>query len=183
MPLLLDSKGYWYKNTLMRNLLLVLTALTFFFECSSKQESKTIYLVRHAEKQLVGDDPQLSVAGTVRAKKLAHILADQEIKHVFSTDFIRTRATAQPLVEAQPGLSIEIYDVKKHDELVKELRQRKGNALVVGHSNTVHHVVNYFVESGDKFPELQDIEYDFIFVVTLEKDGSSRVQKKIYKEF
>jgi broad specificity phosphatase PhoE len=167
----------------MRNSLFLFLAFFFFFSCSPKQEPKTIYLVRHAEKQLVGDDPQLSVAGAVRAKKLAQILADQEIKHVFSTDFIRTRATALPLVEAQPGLSIEIYDVKKHDELVKELRQRKGNALVVGHSNTIHHLANYFAQEGEKYPELQDIEYDFIFVLSLEKDGSSKVVRKVYKEF
>lgn len=167
----------------MKNLLFVFVALIFFFSCSPKQEPKTIYLVRHAEKQLVGDDPQLSVAGTVRAKKLAQILADQKIQHIFSTDFIRTKATAQPLIEAQSGLSIEIYDVKKHDDLVKELRQRKGNALVIGHSNTIHHVANYFVQEGDKFPELEDIEYDFIFVVTLEKDGSSKVERRVYKDF
>ncbi|MGY6743815.1 MAG: phosphoglycerate mutase family protein [Cecembia sp.] len=163
--------------------IMALFLIVFFQFCSPKQEPKTIYLVRHAEKQLVGDDPELSVAGSARARKLAQILADQEIEHVFSTDFIRTKATAQPLVDAQPGLSIEPYDVKKHDDLVKELRNRKGNALVVGHSNTIHHVANYFVESGDKFPELEDIEYDFIFVVTLEKDGRSRVERKVYKDF
>jgi len=167
----------------MKNLLFVFVAFIFFFSCSPKQEPKTIYLVRHAEKQLVGDDPQLSVVGTVRAKKLAQILANQEIQHVFSTNFIRTKATAQPLIDAQQGLSIELYDVKDHDALVKELRQRKGNALVVGHSNTIHHVANYFVQEGEKYPELQDIEYDFIFVVTLEKDGSSKVERKIYKDF
>lgn len=167
----------------MKNLLFVFVAFIFLFSCSPKQEPKTIYLVRHAEKQLVGDDPQLSVVGTVRAKKLAQILANQEIQHVFSTNFIRTKATAQPLIDAQQGLSIELYDVKDHDALVKELRQRKGNALVVGHSNTIHHVANYFVQEGEKYPELQDIEYDFIFVVTLEKDGSSKVERKIYKDF
>ncbi|WP_291782625.1 phosphoglycerate mutase family protein [Cecembia sp.] len=167
----------------MKNLFLVFVALTFFFSCSPKQEPKTVYLVRHAEKQLLGDDPELSVAGSARARKLAQILADQQIEHVFSTDFVRTKATAQPLVDAQSGLSIELYDVKKQDDLVKELRQRKGNALVVGHSNTIHHVANYFVESGDKFPELEDIEYNYIFVLTLEKDGSSRVERKVFRDF
>jgi len=167
----------------MRNIIMVFAALLFFFSCSPKQEPKTIYLVRHAVKQLVGDDPELSLAGTMRAKKLAQILADQKIQHIFSTDFIRSKATAQPLVEVQRSLSIEIYDVKKHDELVKELRQRKGNALVVGHSNTIPHIANYFVLEGDKFPELDDIEYNFIFVVTLEKDGSSKVERKVYKDF
>ncbi|MFD2200270.1 phosphoglycerate mutase family protein [Shivajiella indica] len=164
----------------------VLFALFIAFSidsCSQKQEPKTIYLVRHAEKVLVGDDPELSVAGTARAKKLAQILADKNIDHAYSTNTIRTIATIQPLMDAQTGLSVEIYDVKNHDELVKDLRTRKGNAVVVGHSNTIHHVVNYFVQQGEKFPELQDIEYDFIFVVTLEKDGSSKVERKVFKDF
>lgn len=167
----------------IQKILIALFVIVSIHSCSQKQESKTIYLVRHAEKLLVGDDPELSVAGNARARKLAQILADQDIAHVFSTDFIRTKATVQPLVDAQSGLSIEIYDVKKHDDLVKELRQRKGNAVVVGHSNTIHHVANYFVQEGEKFPELQDIEYDFIFVVTLEKDGSSKVERRVYKDF
>jgi broad specificity phosphatase PhoE len=171
------------KNETMRNLVLVFAALTFFFSCSQKQEAKTIFLVRHAEKQLVGDDPELSVAGTARAKKLGQILADKNIVNIYSTNTIRTKATVQPLVDAQNGLKIEIYDAKKHDELVKNLRSRKGNAVVVGHSNTIHHVANYFVGNGEKFPELEDVEYDFIFVVTMEKDGSSKVERKLYKEF
>jgi len=151
--------------------------------CSHKQEPKTIYLVRHAEKQLVGDDPELSVAGTARAKKLGQILAEKNISKVYSTNTIRTKATVQPLVDTQNGLTIEIYDAKKHDELVKDLMSGIGNAIVVGHSNTIHHVANYFVGNDEKFPELEDIEYDFIFVVTLEKDGSSKVERKLYKEF
>ncbi len=167
----------------MKNLILLFVALAFFFSCSPKQEPKTIYVVRHAEKQLVGDDPELSVAGSARAKKLGQILADRDIDHVFSTDFIRTKATVQPLVDTQADLSIELYDVKKHDDLVKELRFRKGNAVVVGHSNTIHHLANYFVKDGIKYPELEDVEYDFIFVISLIKDGISKVERKVYKDF
>jgi broad specificity phosphatase PhoE len=151
--------------------------------CSQTQEAKTIFLVRHAEKQLVGDDPELSVAGNARAKKLGQILADKNIANVYSTNTIRTISTVQPLVDAKNGLKIEIYDAKNHNELVKNLRSRKGNAVVVGHSNTIHHVANYFVGNREKFPELEDVEYDFIFIVTLEKDGSSKVERKLYKEY
>jgi broad specificity phosphatase PhoE len=171
------------KNKFMKNLILFFLAFTLLFSCSQKQEPKTIYIVRHAEKQLVGDDPELSVAGTARAKKLGQILADKNISKVYSTNTIRTKATVQPLVDNQNGLTIEIYDAKKQDELVKDLRSGIGNAIVVGHSNTIHHVANYFVGNGEKFPELEDVEYDFIFVVKLEKDGSARVERKLYKEF
>jgi broad specificity phosphatase PhoE len=162
----------------------IFTLLIFSFlllACSPKQEPKTVYIVRHAEKILEGDDPGLSVAGTARSQKLAQILAEKEVKHIFSTNTIRTKTTAQPLAEAK-GLIIETYDAKNHDDLVKELRQRTGNILVVGHSNTVNHLANYFVGSAEKYPELQDIEYDFIFEVELKEEGSS-VQRKVFKDY
>jgi broad specificity phosphatase PhoE len=166
---------------LQRFIFLLLTCLVLF-ACGSGQEAKTIYLVRHAEKMLDRDDPLLSVAGTVRSKKLAQILEDKGIVHIFSTNTIRTKATAQPLADSK-GLQIELYDPKNHDELVGKLRKLKGNILVVGHSNTIHHLVNYFVGSGEQYQELQDLEYDFIFVVQLKEDGSSSGERKIYKEF
>jgi broad specificity phosphatase PhoE len=166
----------------MKSFLFLIPFFLILAACSPNQEPKTIFLVRHAEKQLVGDDPELSVAGTARSKKLTQILEEKEIKYIFSTNTIRTRATAQPLANGK-GLTIEIYDAKNHDDLVKELRTRAGNILVVGHSNTINHVANYFVGTGEKYPELQDIEYNFIFEVELKEDGSSEVVRKIYRDY
>jgi broad specificity phosphatase PhoE len=150
--------------------------------CSPQQEPKTVYMVRHAEKILEGDDPLLSVAGTVRSKKLAQILADKGISHIFSTNTIRTKATAQPLADAI-NVQIEIYDAKNHDDLVKEIKGRKGNILIIGHSNTIHHLANYFIGTAEKYPELQDIEYDFIFEAILNADGSAVVERNMYKNY
>lgn len=165
----------------MKSLFTLLIVSLLFLSCSPKQEPKTIFLVRHAEKQLVGDDPELGVAGTARSKKLAQILEGKDVQHIFSTNTIRTKATAQPLAEAK-ALTIEIYDAKNHDDLVKELRGRTGNILVVGHSNTINHLANYFVGSGEKYPELKDTEYNFIFEVELKEDGSS-VKRKVFKDY
>ena len=166
----------------MRKLILLSFLILALAACQPKRQPKTIFLVRHAEKQLIGDDPELSVAGTVRAKKLAQILGTSDIRHIFSTNTIRTKATAQPLSSAL-GHEIEVYDPKEHEALVKELRSREGNILVVGHSNTIPHVANYFVGEGEKYPELQDIEYDFIFEVVLDSDGGSSVRRKVYKDY
>ena len=166
----------------MKQLLIVLALATFFAACSSKQQPKTIYIVRHAEKQLSGNDPELSVAGNARARKLAQILADQSISHVFSTDYQRTRLTAAPTA-SEAGVEIEIYDPKDHDALAEQLRSLEGNVLVVGHSNTVGQVANYFVGDGEKFQDLGDSEYNFIYEVTLEKDGNSVVVRKTYKDY
>jgi len=81
-------------------------------------------------------DPELAQVGYVRAKKLAQILENQDIKHVFSTDYKRTRMTVQPTAD-HAGLSIQSYDPEDHDALVEQIRSLDGNILVVGHSNTV----------------------------------------------
>jgi broad specificity phosphatase PhoE len=165
----------------MKNLLLLLSFILMLSACTFKNQPKTIYIVRHAEKQLVGEDPELAFVGGFRAEKLAQILEDQDIKHIFSTDYKRTRNTALPTAEAA-GVPIQIYDPSEHDELVKQLKSLEGNILVVGHSNTVSQLSNYFVGESEKFADLTDLEYDFIYVVKLESNTSS-VERKVYKDF
>ncbi len=165
----------------MKNLLLLFTIILMLASCNSKPKEKTIYIVRHAEKQLVGDDPELAQVGEIRAKKLAQILADREIKHVFSTDYKRTKSTAAPTATAS-GIEIMTYDPRNHDELVTQLKESEGNILVVGHSNTVSQIANYFVGEGEKYGDLEETEYDFIYEVTLNENGES-VVRKTYKEF
>ncbi len=165
----------------MKNLLLVFILAVLLVSCTSQNQPKTIYIVRHAEKQLEGNDPELAYVGGVRAKKLAQILANQEIRHVFSTDYKRTRLTAEPTAQAA-GVEIQTYDPKNKDALVDQLRSLDGNVLVVGHSNTVSQLANYFVGDQEKFADLTDLEYDFIYVVTLQSNSSS-VVRKLYKDF
>lgn len=150
--------------------------------CKSEKKEKTIYIVRHAEKQLVQDpDPELAQVGYIRAKKLAQILKDQEIKHIFSTNYKRTQLTAQPTAE-QAGVEIQSYEPSNHDDLVDKLHELEGNVLVVGHSNTVSRLANYFIGEGEKFNDLTEDEYNFIYEVKLSKDGSA-VLRKLYKDY
>ncbi|WP_026968873.1 SixA phosphatase family protein [Algoriphagus terrigena] len=165
----------------MKNLLLLFSLILVLASCTSQNQPKTIYIVRHAEKLLEGQNPELSQAGQARAKKLAQILADQDIKHIFSTDYQRTRLTAWPTASAA-GVEIESYDPNNHDALVAQLRDLEGNALVVGHSNTVSQLANYFVGDGEKYADLIDLEYEYIYIVTLEGNSSS-VIRKVYKDF
>jgi broad specificity phosphatase PhoE len=165
----------------MKKLLAFLAVLVVFAACTSQNEPKTIYIVRHGEKQLEGNDPALSYAGGVRAQKLGDILKDEEIKHVFSTDYQRTRLTVEPTASAA-GVPIQTYDPRNHDALVEQLRKLEGNILVVGHSNTISRLANYFVEPENAYEDLTDSEYDYIYIVTLEPNSSS-VIRKVYKDF
>lgn len=166
----------------MKNLLLLLLGGLFLVSCGTSPEPKTIYIVRHAEKMVVEDpDPELAQVGIIRATKLAQILADKEIKHVFSTDYKRTKYTAWPSAD-QAGVEIQVYDPRDQEAFAEKLKGLEGNILVVGHSNTVPELANFFIGSGEKFPNLTDDEYQFIYVVTLDKSGA-QVEQKTYKDF
>lgn len=148
--------------------------------CSPRTESKTIYIVRHAEKQLTGNDPELSIAGKARATKLGQLLSDKGIKHIFSTDYIRTKSTVEPTATAA-GIPIEIYSPKDNKELIKQLKELEGNILVVGHSNTISQLAIELAEEADKFPELDESEYNFIYVISLDEKGIVAT-RKTYKD-
>lgn len=165
----------------MKHYFLVFSFLLILSACTAQNSPKTIYIVRHAEKQLQGQDPELAYVGEVRAKKLAQILEQEGIKRVLSTDYKRTRNTAQPTAAAA-GLVVEYYDPKNQEAFVADLRSSEGNILVVGHSNTVSQLANAFVSEGEKFADLTDLEYDFIYVVTLDKKGA-KLERKTYKDF
>src|ERR1051326_9405317 len=96
-----------------------------------------IFIVRHAEKASAGgSDPALSPAGEKRAEALARILKDSQITSVFVTEFKRTQETAAPTAKAAQ-VRPTIVSGNDVGALVEKLRALKGNALVVGHGNTI----------------------------------------------
>jgi len=166
----------------MKNILLILLGGLLFISCGTSPEPKTIYIVRHAEKMLVDNpDPELAQVGIVRSKKLAEILADKEIKHVFSTDYKRTRGTAKPTAD-QEGIQIESYDPGDQEAFAEKLKNLEGNILVVGHSNTAPRLANILIGSGSPYPDLTDVEYDNIYILDFRDKGFAANVKK-YGEF
>jgi broad specificity phosphatase PhoE len=96
-----------------------------------------VFIVRHGEKASTGgNDPDLSVQGQKRADALAHILKDSKITSVFVTEFKRTQETAEPTARAA-HVSPTVLPANDIGALVEKLRALNGNALVVGHGNTI----------------------------------------------
>jgi broad specificity phosphatase PhoE len=96
-----------------------------------------VFIVRHAEKASTGgNDPDLSVQGQKRADALAQILKDSRITAVFVTEFKRTQETAAPTARAA-HVSPTMVPANDIIALVQKLRALNGNALVVGHGNTI----------------------------------------------
>lgn len=146
--------------------------------------SQTYYIVRHAEKAVVdgnpnmsATDPPLSEAGQQRAKALAEALKNERIGFIYSTNTIRTRTTAEPL-SLLGGVSVQTYGPRPDSAFIQTLKGLKGKVLVVGHSNTVDDIVNMLC-GEQKFTDLQDSEYDNLFVVTL-NNGKAVFERKKY---
>jgi broad specificity phosphatase PhoE len=131
----------------------------------------TIFLVRHAERAdtsagtpaKTGADPSLSDAGRERAASLAAILKDAGISAIFVTEFKRTQETAAPLAKAL-GMAPTIIDSKDVAGLIARLKQIDGNALVVGHSNTVPEVMKALGVTATV--SIGDADFDNLFIVT-----------------
>ncbi len=128
----------------------------------------TIYLVRHAEKIISkNEDPGLTAIGKYRARNLAKQLKNADITHIFSTDYQRTKQTAQFLAK-NIDLEIKLYDPNKLEVFANKLKQINGNILVVGHSNTTPMLTQLL--SGKNIAEIKEYEYDNLYQVILSKD-------------
>jgi predicted enzyme related to lactoylglutathione lyase/phosphohistidine phosphatase SixA len=126
----------------------------------------TIYLVRHAEKQLdSGKDPELTARGKYRAANLAKFFNHIPLDAVYSTDTIRTRSTAASVVKSQ-SMELQIYDARSIDHAQFAKDNSGKTVLVIGHSNTIPAFVNALI--GQKqYEDLDESEYDDLFVVNI----------------
>jgi broad specificity phosphatase PhoE len=124
----------------------------------------TIFIVRHAEKADATKDTDLSGAGRARAEALAKILRDANITAIYTTEFKRTQETAAPLARAL-GINPTTLAAEDIGALTEKLRAAHGNALVVGHGNTIP---DLFKTLGITEPiNIAENDYDELFVVVL----------------
>jgi len=132
---------------------------------ASADATPVVFIVWHAEKAATGgNDPDLSVAGQKRAEALARILKDSQITTVLVTEFKRTQETAAPTAkEAQ--LSSVVVPANDVGSLAAKVRGLNGNALVVGHGNTIPELMKALgIATPIAIPEN---DYSEIFVVSL----------------
>lgn len=152
----------------MRRLSVVIIAAALLTGVTAAAQH-SVFVVRHAERADGGaagmstSDPDLSDAGKARAQSLAAALKDAGITAIYVTEFKRTQQTAAPLANAS-GVAVTVVPAKDMAGLIEKLKATAGNALVVGHSNTVPEVIR---QLGVADPlKLADTDYDFLFVVT-----------------
>jgi broad specificity phosphatase PhoE len=147
----------------MKHLVLILSIPLLLI--TGANAAPIVFIVRHAEKASTGGkDPDLSVQGQKRADALAHILKDSQITSVFVTEFKRTQETAAPTARAA-NVSPTVVPANDVGVLVEKLRALNGNALVVGHGNTIPDLLKALgIATPVSIPE---DEYTEIFAVLI----------------
>lgn len=146
------------------------------------QPAMTIILVRHAEKQIVppeNKDPDLSPAGVTRAQELARMFGDSGITAIYATQYKRTRQTVKPLAD-KVGMPVTQVEAKETAELVKQLRARGAGQMIfiAGHNNSVPEIIAAM--GGPQMPIIPETEYDNLYILTVQSDGSAKLLKMKY---
>ena len=137
---------------------------------NSRARSVQVFLVRHAEKTSNNTDPDLTQDGHARAIELSRLLQNVELTTIFSTNYLRTKNTAEPIAVLQ-NLQIMEYDPQDLAAFSKTIINLEGKHLVVGHSNTTPVLVELL--GGDAISEIDEkSEYDRLYIVTQTSNGN-----------
>jgi broad specificity phosphatase PhoE len=146
---------------------------------------RAIYLVRHAEKD--GDD--LSTEGKRQANQLASLLKDSGITAIYTSQFERTKKTAEPLIQnlKARGITVRQASLRLAEDLlkapedptllaeygkqaVKTLKETNSQdiVLIVGHDSTVPAIIKAL---GSTVPvKIEPTEFDRLFLVLPRSD-------------
>jgi len=161
----------------MKKYIILLLVLTISLsscaqETEAPAETSTFYFIRHAEKDRSNEenrDPKLIEAGLLRAAKWSLVLQNVKFDAVYSTDYNRTKQTAQPTAEMN-GLTLTMYDPSNLDgKAFLEVNKGK-KVLVVGHSNTTPAFVNAIL-GNEKYPDMADDNNGSLYIVTVSSTG------------
>ena len=153
----------------------VLSAAIFLAILPPHAAAATILMVRHAERNPgMSPDVLLNAAGEQRARDLAEVLRDANVKHIYVTEVRRTMQTAEPLA-GQLHLKPEVVPAKEIDALVAKIQAlgESDTVLVVGHVNTTPQVVAKL--GGAPVPGVGEYEYDRLTVVFTTGSAKPRV--------
>src|SRR5205823_820783 len=91
---------------------------------------EAVFLVRHAEKADLSKDAALSAAGEARARALAERLREAGVTAIYTSEYRRTKQTAQPLARAL-GIAPREHPAGDSAGLAVLLRKEK-RVLLVG---------------------------------------------------
>ncbi len=163
------------KTLVLKDTVFITQYDTVFLKQYLSDSATTFILVRHAEKEVGGSNPDLSPAGILRAQQLKHLLSRIPLTGIYSTHYNRTEQTAQP-VAGDHQLPIEYYNPTDLNQLITRVKSRHFNkkVLVVGHSNTTPKLANLLLNQHI-FSSIPDSEYDNIYLIRVYRSSPAEV--------
>ena len=135
-------------------------------------EITTFFFIRHAEKDRKNSeekDPALTDIGIKRAEKWAEIFKEVQFDLIYSSDFKRTRETAQKIAESR-NLEIQLYDSGKLNDEEFQKKTKGKTVLVIEHSNTNPKFVNSIL-GEEKYSDIADEESGSLFILSVSPVG------------
>ena len=175
-------------------LILILLATAVFCQpVVAQDEFKpiTVFLIRHAEREdEPKQDPPLSKIGISRSEALARLLSTAGIKAIFTSQYTRTKQTAEPLA-TKLGLTVTPFTLKTNPanprqiteestaEVTNKILEHAGQSvLVIGHSNSIPDVIKML--GGDVVPTIDEKKFDDLFIVNVYAKGKAKVVQLKY---
>ena len=175
--------------------ILMVFAMTMFSQQAAVAQDEfkpiTVFLIRHAEReQEPRQDPPLSKDGIARSQALARLLSSAGIKAILTSQYTRTKQTAEPLA-TKLGLTVTPFTLKINPsnprqiaaestaEVTNKILERNGESvLVIGHSNSIPDVIKML--GGDVVPTIDEQKFDDLFIVTVYAKGKAKVVQLKY---
>jgi broad specificity phosphatase PhoE len=140
---------------------------------------RAVIIVRHAEKaEAPKENPPLSPAGQARAQALVEALRDARLTTIITTDQVRTRETAAPLLAALHLRGVEVPRTERPDAdagaIRDAVRKAGGTVLVVSHQLTIPHIIRDL--GGPSVATVCDVEFSNLWIlVPGERPGALRL--------
>ena len=164
----MDCFIIYQKLTIMLKILLsfLLMSVQYVFA-----QQNTFILIRHAEKDTtvqgsttMNANPPLSKQGLKRAKKLVKALKKYSVDEIYSTDFVRTKTSVEPL-SVKTDIEVKTYNHKQLKEFANMLVAKQNKTIVIaGHSNSTPALVNLIIKK-ETYPALDESIYNKIYIV------------------
>ena len=155
--------------------------VVFAYFATFRRSVTTVILVRHAEKIIDPNNPDvdLSEAGQARAQEIARVFGDAGVNAIYATQYRRTQQTVKPLSD-KTGVPITIVNSKNTADLLAQIHaQHSGQTiLIAGHNNTVPEIIAAL--GGPQYPTIPESEYDNLYIVTVYRTGKAKVVKMKY---
>ena len=109
----------------------------------------------------------------------AELYGDSGIAAIYATQYKRTQQTVKPLAD-KLKLPVTQIEAKKTADLVKEIRAHNAGQVVfiAGHNNSVPEIIAAM--GGPQLPIIPETEYDNLYILTLQADGTARLLKMKY---